>query len=233
MNISKQLFELQKIDLQLDEWKARQIQIKTILADDSKIKSSEKEIKTLEAKLAEAEKELKIAEYEVNEQIGRIKINEGRLYGGKINSPKELEDLQMESAAFKKRLAALEDTQLDYMMKFEDADANHNKSVDAHSALISDTDIEHKQLQIEFENLEGKIKELKPQRDAFSQSFDPDHLKIYEEIRVKRKGVAVVEFTDKSCPACGVMLTSSQGQLARSPSTITQCETCSRIFYTN
>jgi predicted nucleic acid-binding Zn-ribbon protein len=233
MNISKQLFELQKIDLQLDEWKARQIQIKTILADDSKIKSSEKEIKTLEAKLAEAEKELKIAEYEVNEQIDRIKINEGRLYGGKINSPKELEDLQMESAAFKKRLAALEDTQLDYMMKFEDAYTYYSKSVDAHSALISDTDIEHKQLQIEFENLECKIKELKPQRDAFSQSFDPDHLKIYEGIRVKRKGVAVVEFTDKSCPACGVMLTSSQGQLARSPSTITQCETCSRIFYTN
>jgi len=233
MNISKQLFELQKIDLQLDEWKARQVQIKGILADDSKIKTSEKEMKALEEKLAQAEKELKIAEYEVNEQIDRIKINQGRLYGGKINSPKELEDLQMESTAFKKRLSALEDTQLDCMMKFEEADENHNKSVEENNLLLQDTDIEHNQLQIEFENLEEKINDLSPQRDAFSRSFDPDHLKIYEELRIKRKGVAVVEFTGKSCPACGVLLTSSQGQLARSPSTITQCETCSRIFFTS
>jgi len=233
MNISKQLFELQKIDLQLDEWKARQNEIKSILADDSKIINSKNIINTLESKLTHAQKELKIAEYEVNEQIDKLKVNEGRLYGGAINSPKELEDLQMEAAAFKMRLSALEDTQLDCMMQFEEAEAYHDQSVKSHIKLIEDTNLQHEQLKTEHENLENEIDSHSPERASAAQTIAEEHLRLYEKIREKRKGYVVVEFKDSTCPACGAGLTSSKAQLARSPNTLTQCDSCSRIFFPN
>lgn len=231
MNISKHLFELQNIDLKLDERHARQTEIKNILADDSIIKKAEKEISNLENLLTRSQKELKLAEYEVNTQIEKLQLNESRLYDGKINSPKELEDLQMEAAAFKKRLSSLEDVQLDSMMFFEESDENLKSAYTSMEALQEKTLNENTMLKKEFDNLQEDIEKLTPDRSSVTNSILEEHLALYEKIRIKRRGLAVVEFIDYECPACGAALTSSQAQLARSPSKFARCETCDRIFF--
>lgn len=231
MNTSRQLFELQKIDLQLDQWKARQEEITNILADDSKIKTSESNIEKLESKLTQAEKDLKVAEYEVNTQIDTLKKNQDRLYGGKITGTKELEDLQNEAAAFKTRLSGFEDTQLNCMMNFEDAEQKHKQAIEDHKRLIENTALEKEELEREFSNLEKENENLSPIRDQAANSFEENDINLYEKIRIKRKGLVITNLVDGHCSACGAVPTSSQAQLARSPKSITQCETCSRIFY--
>ena len=54
----------------------------------------------------------------------RIKLETGnaKLYGGRITNPKELQDIQLDVAASKKRLATLEDKQLAAMIALEEAE---------------------------------------------------------------------------------------------------------------
>jgi predicted nucleic acid-binding Zn-ribbon protein len=212
-------------------WHSKQTEIKTIIADESEVKKAKKRKDALEASLAQKQKDLKIAEYEVNTQHDKIKLNESRLYGGKINSPKELEDLQMEAAAFKKRLSSLEDTQLECMMQYEETDAEFNQAVASFDALLVSTKNNNEILQSEHTDLQKKIDELFLERTVASEKISAEYLAKYEKIRNKKKGLAVIEFLESTCPACGAALTSSQAQLARSPSKIAQCETCDRIFY--
>jgi uncharacterized protein len=51
-----------------------------------------------------------------------MQTSEASLYGGKIRNPKELQDLQVEIAALKRRTATLEDEQLEAMLAVEDAE---------------------------------------------------------------------------------------------------------------
>jgi predicted nucleic acid-binding Zn-ribbon protein len=58
-----------------------------------------------------------------------------------------------------------------------------------------------------------------------------DDLDRYEQLRKKAHGVAVTTVNNRSCFACGAILTAAHYQAARSPNQITLCETCGRILF--
>src|SRR5574341_261584 len=117
------LFRLQQIDSHIDQVQSRLREIEATLNEKAALNEARQHFTDAEANLAEAQKALHRAEENVNAQRVKIEQTEASLYGGKIRNPKELQDLQNESAAFKRFLATLEDRQLEAIIAAEDLEA--------------------------------------------------------------------------------------------------------------
>jgi predicted nucleic acid-binding Zn-ribbon protein len=124
MSDTFKLFRLQQIDSQLDAIKNRLNEIELALSDQRELKLAESRHAAATESLDQVTAELRLAEGEVKAQRLKIEQTEATLYGGKVRNPKELQDLQNESAALKRYLAVLEDRQLEKMIAQEEAQAD-------------------------------------------------------------------------------------------------------------
>ena len=116
MSRKSDLYDLQLIDSNLDLNHNRLNKIEVLLNDNDELKQAETDVQMCNQELEKAEEELSSEELLVKEQRIKIKKTEGNLYGGKINNPKELQDLQVEGQALKRYLVVLEDRQLECMI---------------------------------------------------------------------------------------------------------------------
>jgi len=231
MSQTRQLFLLQQIDTDIDNSRLRLSEIDAALNDNSAVKQAKAKAEKAEKLSQQARTALKNAELDVEAQQTKIASNERALYGGAVTNPKELEDLQMESAALKRHLSTLEDRLLEAMVAFEEADKKHKAAQAELENVRQQAAEENVELSEEQDQLIDHLAELTQTRDETAEPIAPDSMKIYEELRQSRAGVAVAEVLDNSCTACGANLTAAQAQAARLPSKITTCDSCKRILY--
>ena len=231
MSHTFKLYRLQQIDSKLDQNRARIAEIEEALKDTSELQQAEAAAEQAEEQLEEDRKALRKAEWETQDQRQKIKKTETRLYSGKVKNPKELEDLQNESAALKRYLSVLEERQLEAMLAVDDSASEHRAAQTRLEETRAQTHIAHSRLKSEMEQLQSENERLRSERKATASTIDDKDLTKYKRLKEKRGGVAVAKVTDKSCSACGNVLSSSHLQDARSQSTLTQCDTCGRILY--
>lgn len=225
------LFRLQQSDSQLDKSRTRLFEIEMALNDNESLRRAQRALDQSAANLEAARKDLRKAEDAVKAQRIKIEQSEHALYGGKVTNPKELQDLQLEVRSLKRYLEVLEDRQLNEMIAVEDAEEIHNsavKELEDEKATSRDQNV----LLVEEKNrLENDIRRLETEREATSSSIESDDLRLYEELRIQRNGIAVTKVSGRNCAACGSTLSAALLQAARSPTRITRCETCGRILY--
>lgn len=231
MSQVRQLVQLQQLDTQLDQAKKRLVEIDVALNDSSAVKQANAKAEQAAGVLTEARLALKRAEQDVGVQQGKIDRNQKALYGGSKKTPKELEDLQMESGALGRYLNVLEDRQLEAMVVFEEAEsASH-----AADQNLADTKkrvaAENVDLTAEQENLLAEVANLESDREKAVPPIAPDLLAEYEKLRRTRMGVAVSQVNDGGCSVCGAFVSAAQAQAARSPSKVAHCDVCGRILY--
>ena len=116
------LFRLQQLDSQLDQGRGRLREIEATLNDSAALNQAQERASQAEAGLVTAQKTLNRAEENVQAQQIKIEQTEAALYGGKVRNPKELQDLQNESAALKRFLDTLEERQLEALIAVEEAE---------------------------------------------------------------------------------------------------------------
>jgi predicted nucleic acid-binding Zn-ribbon protein len=232
MSQSLQLFNLQKIDTNLDNAGARLEEIEITLNDDALLKNTQEYEVNTNHKFQEARKALKFAEDEVRAQQTKINNNQKILYSGSVTNPKELEDLQNESEALKRYLIVLEDKQLEKMLAFEEAEAEYIKAQAKLEQVREQVAVENSELLKEKKSLLEGIETLENEREHAISTIDHETLSTYSKLRETHRGVAVVEVSDRTCLACGATLSASLAQAVHSPSKITYCDSCGRILYT-
>jgi predicted nucleic acid-binding Zn-ribbon protein len=226
------LYRLQQIDSQIDWMQARLQEIETALKEDQALREAGERAEQAEQALNDARKALKKAEQNVQQQRLKIEQSESTLYSGKIQNPKELQDIQNEVAALTRYLDVLEDRQLESMLSEEEAETTHqlaNDDLEKQRVLFDDKNCklcdERDKLQKDLERLEGE-------RQAATSSIQPEDLELYTKLRKKRRGVGVAKVTDRACSACGTTLNTALLHAARSPNHINCCDSCGRILYT-
>ncbi|MDH5506800.1 MAG: C4-type zinc ribbon domain-containing protein [Anaerolineae bacterium] len=225
------LFRLQQVDSQIDEAKARLREIENILNDDAARRQAEKNAKAAEEASQEAQKALRRAEEEVKSQQIKIEHNQAALYGGKVSNPKELQDLQNEAEALKRHLTTLEDTQLEIMMRVEEAEEINKKAAGVLENIENQRAEQKKNLSGEATELESDVARYEQERAAAIDSIPGDDLRLYDKLRKSKNGVAVASVHNKTCGACGSELPQAIAQAARSATKISHCDTCGRILY--
>jgi len=225
------LYRLQQIDSQLDNTRTTLLSIESKLADNTIIISLKQNVSQAEQKYQSELKRLRDAENKSYDTRIKIELSESSLYGGKIQNPKELQELQNEIASLKRLIITLEDKELEAMMAVEESEG---KLTQTNEAL---KDIEGKQIEQnaslngERTKLLAQIERLESERKATLPPIPASDLALYEQLRKIRNGVAVVNISSRACTACGATLTAALIQSTQSPGQLVRCPTCGRILY--
>jgi hypothetical protein len=225
------LYRVQQADSQIDQHRLRLQEIEVALSQDEELAQARLEENQAQHALAEAQKNLRKAEEEVASQRIKIEQTEAALYGGRVRSPKELQDLQKEAAALKRYLVVLEDRQIESMIIFEEMESVYQQAAD-HLREASERNQSNNQLLIsEKNNLILEIGRLTQERDAASQGLAAEQINTYQNLRQSRRGVAVSRVINGNCSACGTHLSAALLHASRSQTQLTRCSTCGRILY--
>lgn len=225
------LYRLQQIDSQIDRLHSRLHEIEIALTEDSILRQAQTYLNLVQQNLSETNRKLRKAEADVQGQRIKIEQTEAALYGGKIRNPKELQDLQNESAALKRYLNVLEERELDVMLSVEEFETELQTATATHATALEEF-TQHKASLLEEQA--ALIKELERQeseRKATGSTIPPADLQLYDQLREQRRGVAVARVVDKTCAACGSTLSAALLSAAHSPNQLTRCASCGRILY--
>jgi uncharacterized protein len=227
------LYRLQQTDSQIDRAQARLTAIQKILDDDVELRSAKQAHEVANLQRLSAEQKLNEAEASVQNQRIKIEQTDASLYNGKGHSPKELQDLQNDLISLKKRLALLEDSQLDCMQALEDAEKQARNIQASLSAAEKNSEEQNQTFNDEKFSLQKEMQKLLAERSANAGSIPVEPLTLYDKLRQQRRGIAVAIISDKSCSACGSSLSLAQIQASRSTGQIELCPSCGRILYGN
>jgi predicted nucleic acid-binding Zn-ribbon protein len=233
MSQTLSLYRLQQIDSQMDRLKVRLEEIQKTLDDDSELRQFRDIAEKADAHLLAVQQSLKKAERDVESQVVKIEQTQSDLYGRKSHTPKELQDLQNELAALKRYLVVLEDRQIDVMQESETIEAEQQL---AHSKVKEASEIRAdlcRGLRQEQGMINNELERFVVEHDAVAGAIQAADLVLYNQLRQRRRGVAVAVIGDNSCGACGSTLSPAQIQSVRSLDRIMLCPSCGRILYGN
>jgi len=231
MSAALGLYRLQQVDSQIDQIQARLKAIQETLENDLELKAATERCNASDKKYKDAELALKLAEAEVQKQRIKIEQADASLYGGHVHNPKELQDLQKDVASLKRHLETLEERELEAMILVESAEKELQLAQTELDRVVSNRGDQSRDLTKESESLHKHRERLASERSAIMGNLANQMVRIYDQLRQQRRGIAVTTLNDGSCAACGTTLTQSQQQNARSTSQLFNCPTCGRILY--
>lgn len=231
MSASFGLFRLQQVDSRISQIETRLAKIQETLDNDAELRAARERVKLAEANQHNAEHARRTSEEEAKGQQIKIQQVESSLYGGTVRNPKELQDLQAEIASLRKHQSALEDRELEAMLKADESQSELQAAQENLKQIQSRLGNEHQKLIDEQESLTRNLETLKSERQAAVSAIAADALSIYDNLRQQRRGVAVAEISDNACGACGTTLTAGLQQNARHAAQFVYCPSCGRILY--
>lgn len=231
MNISFQLYQVQIIDSEIDRLSTRLVEIQLAINNNNRIALAEKGVNTAKSKLFFHTNEFN----QINEQLDKFKVKKNQsqssLYGGKIQNPKELEDLQREIGSLDKSIGTQEETLMQALFSVDQAENDLEAAKNVLKKARSETATEISLLNAEKDRLEQKLAGLEKKRNPIFDNIASDFQTQYNNLRKRKNGIAVTKLSDTCCEACGANLTASQQQSARSSSQLFICPSCGRIIY--
>jgi predicted nucleic acid-binding Zn-ribbon protein len=174
---------------------------------------------------------LREREFEATRVAEKLRVNEDRLYSGRVKNPKELSDLQRENEYLQRRQGELEDKQLESMMDVEQITIKVAVANEEYIVVEAAWRDENAELSQEYDVLKHDLARLLAQRKAVVKHIPTNDLDEYNTIRRLRKGVAVVAVKDDMCRACNVQVPQRDLLRARQTDEFFYCSGCERILY--
>ena len=233
MSAAMGLFRLQQVDSQIDGIQARQKWIQDTLQNDASLRAATQAFDSADNSSKDAIRALKQTEAEVEKQRIKIEQTEASLYGGRVQNPKELQDLQKDIASLKKHQQTLEERELEAMVLAETAENELQAARQELEQTQLNVKEQNRDLTSENEVLNKDLERLEHERNAILSDLVSSAVNTYDQIRKQRRGIAVTTVSDSACSACGTTLTLSLQQNARSATQLFNCPTCGRILYAN
>ena len=230
MSQTRVMYRLQKIDLELDAQRRRMREINAALEQDGGLGQARAEVATLQDALHKQETRSTDLNLEIKAITDQAAQLNDRLYGGRVNNPKELQDIEGKVAELKRRRATLENALLESMIKIEELQAALAEAADRLAQVESQRAAEEESLAEEKNRLKRSIKKLKVDRETVVRDLSDANLQIYETLRASKHGHAVAVLEGESCTSCGVRATANVVQQVRQDNELVYCTSCGRIL---
>ena len=224
------LASLQEIDDHLARLTADLDEARADLEDDEALESARSALTEVEERCSTLEREQRQLEGEIDGLVARVEKEEGRLYDGSVNLPKELAGLQQEIASLRSRLSDVEDTELALLDRLEEAEAAREEARAALQREEAASAEKHTRLGGVTERLEAEIAAKQAERETCRARLTAALVAQYEDLRRRRGGVAVTHMQGSICTGCRVTVPPSARKRALDPETPTLCPNCERIL---
>jgi predicted nucleic acid-binding Zn-ribbon protein len=155
-----------------------------------------------------------------------------RLDTGAVTSAKDLEGLQREVVSLDRRIATLEDAELEVMERLEQAQAEQQRldkelaGIDAEMATVA------ARRDAELRSIATEVAELTDERHRAAQLLPPDLLALYERVRAQHGGVGVGALRQHRCEACRLELNAADLRelAATAEDEVPRCPECDRLL---
>lgn len=226
-----QLYQLQTIDSEIDQTRQQLRDLAAQLGESEALRQANSQQQAAEAKLRRAQAKMQDLELELKSLTQKISGQEKLLYSGKGISPKEAANLQEEVASLKRWQTDREENLLEAMVAVEEAEHELTDTTSHLSTVSTTWNNEQKELQANSTQLKKRLVELKERRPGVVAEVDPAILSVYERLRPKKAGRAVVAVKGGVCQGCGMTPSNNRLQQARAGNELVYCGACGRILY--
>lgn len=231
MSTGRQLYELQEIDLEIDAKKETLSNVMSRLGESEALNQARISLAAEEERLAELERGQRDGEREVEDLKAKAAVSEGKLYGGGVKNPRELESLQEQLKSFRNKMRELDDKTLDIMTEIEAVGQRVSLKRKEVARIEQEWRAEQDSLAKEQAELNAALATLEEKRKGLASRIDAASLELYQALRRKRQGRAVAKVEQGMCQGCRIALPMSELQRARASQELVQCNSCERILY--
>jgi len=229
MSVTKQLYQLQEVDLELESNEQSLNQIASQLGESEAVVGARNKLALEHQRLEELKRQQHSVEWEIDDLTSKLTTAEEELYSGRIRNPKELTNLQHEVDGLKARRNQLEDKALEIMDQVELATKSAATLSSQLKALEAEWQSQQQQLSAYLEQLKTILSDLKHKRQLMTAEIDPQTIEVYHELK-KQKGTAVARVEQGICRGCRISLPVTELQRTRSGSLV-RCSSCGRILF--
>ena len=206
-------------------------EIEQLLHIDKRIVTATDELATVKTEADQIALELRRGEVDVETVTDRIKKDEARLSSGNA-TPKELEQLQHEVGTLRKRQEALEEIELEIMVRSEAITARTNTlTTDLASLETLKAEI-NQRLTTASGEINTVIINKQSDRVKVVVKIEKPLIDLYEKIRSASGGVAAAALVGNKCNGCNLAINAIEMERIKSlaKDELLRCEECRRIL---
>lgn len=230
MNKVQTLYELQKVDLEIEARDKELTQVLEQLGDDAVLREQRAVAEEIRGRVEALEKRRQSLDWETNDLQARIVPLDKKLYSGQVKVPKELVSLQQEVEMLKAQRRQLEDSELAIMLELDDTNRQLQEATQEMGTLESQWNEDQQRLAGARDTLSKELEVLRGQREGIADHVDAATLGKYQRIRDGRQGIAVVSVERGTCTGCRITIPAIEIQRARAGRDLVFCQSCGRIL---
>lgn len=215
--------EIHHAHILLEEIPSQRAQLKADLElEKTHFTELEKMLKDIQLKLKEKELELSQKEMQIKKLDGQL---------SQVKTNKEYAALQQEIASLKADNSLLEEGIIHILDEVEAAKDETRKEKEKVALVTKSFQDKDNELVTQEKNLQGRLVDLKKQREEAVTQLPPELAELYNRIVVKKQGLALAAVNGEVCAACQMQLRPQLINEIRLGEQIIVCENCSRILY--
>ena len=206
-------------------------EIEQLLHIEKRVTAANDELAVVKSEADQIALELRRGEVDVETVTDRIKKDEARLSSGNA-TPKELEQLQHEVESLKKRQEALEEIELEIMIRNDAVIARSNTLTTDLASLQTLKDEISGRLQSATDEINKVIADKNTARNLVAGKIEKALIDLYEKIRGNAGGVGAAALVGNKCNGCNLAINAVEMERIKSLSKdeLLRCEECRRIL---
>lgn len=182
--------------------------------------------------VADLTREQKKADGEVEQVKARRVRDEDRMNSGQIANAKDLSSMQHEIVALDRRIATLEDEELEVMEALEEAQAKLAKVTAELAAINNALDEAATARAAKVTAIDNEAREVVAERAQIAQKVPDELTALYDKIRKKYGGLGAAALRARRCGGCRLELNGAdlRDLVAQPDDEVLRCPECDRIL---
>jgi len=186
----------------------------------------------LRVEVADLTSDQKRADADVEQVKSRRARDQGMIDAGSIADPKALQRMLGELESLQRRIADLEDVELEVMERLEEAQSSLTERAAELEKLDRDVEALGHTRAHKARELEEQLAAVAAERKTTASGVPADLLGLYEKLRVQKGGIGAAPLRRRECGGCRLTLNPSDlATIAAAPADeVVRCEECSRIL---
>ncbi len=200
-----------------------------LMGELSQLEDTVTTVETRRQELARGQQRL---EDEISTLTDKATQHDKTLYSGTIGNPRELQALQDEIVALKRRISQLEDQELELMEQIEPLDAELTTAAARRTDLDGRGTALRAQIAEEEVAIDRELERVGAERAAIAAEVAPELLAEYETLRPQSGGIAIARLVGGSCGGCHLSLSAVEIDRIKklAPEAPAHCEECGRLL---
>lgn len=162
----------------------------------------------------------------------RRRRDRDRMDQGLVTNPKDLERMGHELESLERRIATLEDEELELMARLEDA----QRDLDGLLAQVAEADRRLAELAASRDEkvatIDAELSSLQSERATTAEGLPADLVALYDKLREQKGGIGAAELRQRRCTGCQLGIDNAELAVikAKPVDDVVRCEECSRIL---